>query len=127
MIDDALFSLLSNSAAISVLLIGKITPIVVPQNSLYPCITYSTNLDQEDRTFDGQGTFGRVSVEVDAWADDYDGAIVLAKAISDTLKNYRGTVSGVDIDSIYIDSVITVYEAEAEKYRRTQVLTVIVQ
>jgi len=125
MIEHAIFSILSNDAGVSAIAGNRIYPILLPQNVTYPCVSYSVDEGQEDVTFDGQGTFQSVSIEIDSWSTTHAGMLSLSGACKAALKNYSGTVSGITIDKIQIDSAISVYEDAAEVYRKTLLITVI--
>ncbi|MCP5018063.1 MAG: DUF3168 domain-containing protein [Ketobacter sp.] len=126
MIDTAIYTLLSNASAITALVSTRIYPLPslqADQNITYPCVTYNVSEDGAESSFDGQGTFERVSIEIDAWGDTYQSMGDIADAIKTAVKNYSGTVSGVIIDQITIDSTVSVYEDQIEKYRRTLIAT----
>ena len=124
MIEHFIYSLLSNDAGVSALVSARIYPLIMPQNSTFPCVTYTVNIDSEDKTFDGQGTFSQASVEVDCWSDTHADMLTLGDAVKTALKNYSGTLSGVTADAIHVDSVVTVYEDLSEKYRQTIIATI---
>lgn len=124
MIEHALFSILSNDAGVTALVGSRIYPIMLPQNATFPCASYSTDEGQEDDTFDGQGTFQQINIEVDAWAKTHAEMLTVGGAIKAALKNYSGTVSGVTIDKIRIESSVCVYEDASEAFRKTWVITV---
>jgi len=123
MIEHAIYSILSNDAGVSAIT-TRIYPIMLPQNATYPAISYQVTEDTEISTFDGQGTFQTISLEVDAWSDTHAGMLALADAIKTAIKNYSGTVSSNTIDQIKIDSTVTVYEDQVEKYRKTLIATI---
>lgn len=123
MIEHVIYSLLSNSVPVSALVSSRIYPIMLPQNAAYPAISYQVSEDGAESSYDGQGTFQRVSVEIDAWSDTHAGMLTLADEITNTLKNYSGTNSGVVIDKITIDSAVSVFETEIEKFRKTLIIT----
>jgi len=61
---------------------------------------------------------------VDAWSDTHAGMLTLADAIKAAIKNYSGTVASNAVDKITIDSAISVYEDQVEKYRKTLIATI---
>ncbi len=124
MIEHAIYSILSNDSGVSAIT-TRIYPIMLPQNAVYPAISYQVNEDSEIETFDGQGTFQRISLEVDAWSDTHANMLTLADAIKAAIKNYSGTVASNTIDKITIDSAVSVYEDQVEKYRKTLIATIV--
>lgn len=124
MIGKAIRTLLLDSAAIAAEVGARVYPLILPQHPVMPAMTYRYQADRPDITFDGQGQLQEVQVELDCWGDDYDEAVDLADIVESTVKNYSGTPAGVEIQQIYIESTVPVYEKESEKYRITHVVTV---
>jgi len=60
MIEHAIYSILSNDSGVTAIT-TRIYPIMLPQNAVYPAISYQVNEDTEEETFDGQGTFQRIN------------------------------------------------------------------
>ncbi|RLA58684.1 MAG: hypothetical protein DRQ89_15090 [Epsilonproteobacteria bacterium] len=127
MIEHFIFALLDADVPLTALIDSRIYPVQVPQNGTFPCAIYSVDEDEAEKSYDGQGTFQRVNFEIDAWADEHADAISTGAAVQTAMKNYRGTLAGVQVDTIYIESVITVYEDAIEKYRQTVLGTIFVR
>lgn len=124
MIGTAIRSILLGDAAIVALIVDRVYPLILPQHSKFPCISYRYSADRAEITFDGQGDYQQIQVELDCWAMDYDEMTALSKATQERVKNFEGVVSGVDINKIYIDSTVPVFEELAEVYRETILLAV---
>lgn len=124
MIEHFIFALLDGDAPLTAFVDSRIYPILLPQNAVFPCVSYSTILDEEDKTFDGQGTFQEITVEIDAWSDTHAEMLSVGDAIKTAIKNYSGTLASVQVDAIYIDSTVSVYEDAAEKFRQTIIATI---
>lgn len=123
MIEQFIYGRLKDDVAVEAIVSARIYPLAIPQNSTYPCVSYEVSRDDEEESFDGQGTFKRSTIDISAWSETYDDMRDLAEAIKSALKNYTGTHSGVVIDKVFIESSVAVYEQEIEKYRETMLIT----
>lgn len=117
MIEHFIYQLLTNDAGVSALVGTKVYPTLLPQNPVFPCVGYAVEPTAENITFDGQGTNQAANIEIDCWAALHADALALGEAVNAAIKNYSGTLAGVQVDAIYIDSALTFFEDAAEKYR----------
>lgn len=124
MIGSAIRAMLLESAAVASLVDQRIYPLILRQHATMDAITYRFQEDQADITFDGQGQFQQLQAEIDCWADDYDSMQVLSSAVKAALKNYSGNPAGVEVQQVYVESSVPVYEDASEKYRETVVVTI---
>ena len=120
MIQEAIYSILSNDAAVTALISNRIYHLTISQNSPAPCISYSINEGPEDETFDGQGDFRQDDLQIDCWASTYTEALQLATVIKAVLKNYSGVVAGTNIQRITLDTAVSVFEDDVDLYRTSQ-------
>lgn len=124
MIGNAIRAMLLESAAVASLVSQRIYPLILPQHATMEAITYRFQEDQADITFDGQGQFQQLQAEIDCWADDYDSMQALSSVVKAALKNYTGNPAGVEVQQVYVESSVPVYEDASEKYRETVVVTI---
>lgn len=117
MIEHFIFQLLSNDAGVAAIVESRIYPVLLPQNPVWPCVGYNVEHGQEGKTFDGQGTAQEANVEIDCWSENHAGMLDLFEAVKAALKNYSGTLAGVTVDAIYINSTLPMFEDSVEKYR----------
>lgn len=120
MIQEAIYSILSNDAAVTALVNNRIYHLTISQNPTVPCISYSINEGQEDETFDGQGDFRQDDLQIDCWASTYTESLQLAAVIKIALKNYSGVVAGTNIQRITLDTAVSVFEDDVDLYRTSQ-------
>jgi len=110
MIEAALRTHALASAPLVALVGGRIYPSVLPQNPTYPAITYFRV--SGPRLYDHGGASGMAEarIQFDCWASTYSAVKAVAAALRVALSGYSGTVGGVTIASIYLDSEIDSYE-----------------
>lgn len=123
MIATGLFTLLSNNAGVSALVATRVYPLSLPQNAVFPCISYEFEEQQEQSDYDGQGDFGDVEIQINNWADEYDDALSLAAAVKTALKNFTGNLDGEYVYRLILNTSVTVIEDAVGKYRTTQIYT----
>lgn len=124
MIERALKDILSADVTVSGLVSDRIAPGNISQGESFPLIRFTVDRDPGLKTYDGQEKphLGRASV--DAWGDTYLETRQLADAAADALRNYAGTVGGSNIEAIYIEDAVIVFEDNIKKYRETMLLDV---
>ncbi|SFF96486.1 DUF3168 domain-containing protein [Prevotella sp. KH2C16] len=104
-IGKAVRRLLADSTAVSEAVNGRIYPIIAPENTEFPYITYTcmslTSASDKDSYFYSQ----RAQMGVVVCTDKYAGGITLATDVLRALAKPDGaSVEGIDIDSIEFDS-----------------------
>ena len=92
-------------------------PVTIPQSPTYPLILYTKITGMRDHHLRGPSGHAHPHFQIEAWAETYTGAKFLASAIRVALDGYSGTVLGVVIGSILIDSERDIYESEIKIYR----------
>lgn len=122
MIEEALKTYLCAQGSISSIVGDRVTPEIKPQKKEYPCITYSRDRTQRDKTFQGQSPLVKTEIQIDAWGDDYGEAKKLHRAIQSVLRNLSNVTMGtLVVDKAFLeDAEADVYEQAIEKYRSSQ-------
>ena len=116
MIENALRSILITDDTVK-LITTRCYPIAIPQSPTYPLILYTRITGMRDHVLQGPSGAAHPRFQVESWAETYTAAKSLASAIRVALDGYSGTVLGVVIGSILIDSERDVYESEIKIYR----------
>ncbi len=97
MIQDGLYSLLSEDPKLSAIVGDRITPVLLPEGSTTPALTYMVAGGSSDPTFSTSG-MQRLRVQFDVHADPkdkagYRAAIQAREALRLLLDGYRGMLS----------------------------------
>lgn len=87
MIEKAIHSLLSGLCS------GRVYALVAPQNATAPFIVYHRQGGERWRAVDAPSGMAQVTIQVDAYDNDFYGMKDLAASIEAILDGYRGTVS----------------------------------
>lgn len=106
----AVYTLLKDTAATSSIVSTRIYPFTAPQGITRPFITYQRISGVRWRSVDGPSGMAVPRVQVDAYSPTYAGVKALATAIRQTLDGYRGTVGGVRVGDIALETDRDFYE-----------------
>jgi hypothetical protein len=103
-------------AGIGALVGERVYPIVRPQDSALPAITYSHVFGRPSNSLDGYtGGLQRFLMQIDCWAKSYEQVAALARAVRDRMNTAAATFSTVITEYPLLDD----YEPETKLYRRS--------
>jgi len=88
MVESALFTVLSTSAAVSALAGTRIYPSVLPKGPTLPALVYRFVTSVAQPTMDTRG-MARARVEFDCFGETYSDAVNLRSAVVQTLAGYK--------------------------------------
>lgn len=111
MIESSLFNVLSTSAEVTALASMRVYPLVLPENSPLPAITYHVVASTNNATMLNRG-MQRARVQIDCWGSSYSDAVNLRAACISAL----GGHSDSDFQSQLLQ-MLDFYEREALQYR----------
>lgn len=125
MIAENLYAYLIAQPEITNIVSTRVYPVILPQEPIYPAITYNDDDSNYVESFDGQTGLVQSVFQIDAWEKTYAGATTLATAINTALRNTSGAFGGIIIQRCTILSgPITAYENSVEAYRQTQIFSI---
>ena len=117
MIEQGLYSLLSADATISAMVGDRISPVLLPEGSPMPAMTYQVTRGSGDPTFDTSGLI-KLYMQFDCFGTDYSDAAQLRKALVMLLNGYQGVLSdGTDLQLAQFQQPIDYYEKDVRQYR----------
>lgn len=129
MIQEGLFTVLTNDAGVSALVSSRVYPLGIPQNAVLPCIAYTVEEQEENSDYDGQGDFGEIEIQIDCWAGseptEYAVSLAVAKAVKAALKNYNGLMGSVRVYRLVLVTSVSVFESKVDMHRTTQVYSLV--
>jgi len=97
----------------------------LPAKPTYPLVSYGATNHAIDNVHGGSTGFCQSDYFIDAWSKTQDGAIPLAKAIKDALKDLTGSFGGITVDQIHLtDWMPTLFEESVEAYRITLIFSI---
>lgn len=113
MLEAKLFTVLSNAAAITAIVGGRIYPQQLPQTPTYPAITYQRAGGDRENHVRGYANLENAIIQIDAWAVTLAGAIALGDVITTAM--YAATTFAAILPSSPVDT----WEDDVKKYRRS--------
>jgi hypothetical protein len=116
-IEDALYSLLSQDATLSALIVDRVYPVMAPQGVAAPYLVFLKVVEMASGTLCAQDPMVRDLFQFDSYAKTFKQATLIAKAMRDSLIDFRGAVDGTYIASIRLDNEMHVLEAEPGLFR----------
>ena len=120
MIQNGIFNLLSTNGSIAALIgsnPARIFPVLLPQDSVLPALTYHLVAEPVDPTFTTSG-MARARIQFDAWGDSYSDAASLRAALTTVLHGLKGTLSdGTIVDNTLLLGATDFFEDDPRQFR----------
>ena len=95
---------LKTEAGVLAIIAGKVYPIMVPDGTVLPYITYHTITDLSINHATGATEGNTDRIQVDCWAATYAGVKALANAVKTALKNWTDTTDSPHVTSCHYES-----------------------
>lgn len=97
-IGKVIFKLLNDDLELKNLVGENIYPLVIPENTTFPCIVYERRTNPE---YTKDGVYGDYTdVDITIIADTYSSSIEIAERIDTILNTYSGDILDISIDDI---------------------------
>lgn len=118
--DAAVYAILSVHTGLTALVGARVYPLVAPQNTGKPYVTYQLVAGDPLHTLGTDPGDGEALYQVDCWATDNPGAIAVAAQVKAALKDYTGEPAGVTVDRIVgPEDQRSEYEPDTKLFRRS--------
>jgi len=122
-IEQAIYARLVADVPVNTIVEGRVFPVIMPDNSRFPCITFQRIAVQREHLLEGRGNFASGEFVIECWVKrDPQGIATmadLAKKVRDCVDGVRGTLSSVDVQGILSINEFDIYEPDVEVFRRT--------
>lgn len=121
-IEEALFSYLSTYSGLSTLISKKIYPIIAPEGTAVPYVTYTRISGQRFHAFRSDSGMTNPTFQFSCFGTSYSNAKAVAAQLRAALQNYSGTmggVGGVSVQSVLLIDENDLYDDEAKVYYTT--------
>jgi len=119
-VGDVLYSILSNDTNISGIVSDKIYPFLAIEDVVYPYIVYTIEGVDPTQQDDGVSPLDVNSANVEIYSEDLSEIETLSKYVRNALDRYRGTVEGIDVQSVSFQSEDGGYADEDRVYLKIQ-------
>ena len=116
MIEKIIYSLLSNSTAVTALVNTRIYPLIRDQADGLPAITYQTISGIRDYDLGGPNGLVDARVQINCFAATQLGAAELSAVVRNLLNGFKGGAAGYTVDCMLLDdeSDLPVFDMENE-------------
>lgn len=117
MIEQGLYTLLSGDPTISAMVGDRISPVLLPEGSPMPAMTYQVTRGTSDPTFDTSGLI-KLFMQFDCFGLNYSDAAQLRKALVMVLNGYQGVLSdGTNLQLAQFQQPVDFYIEDVRQYR----------
>lgn len=117
MIEQGIYNLLAGNAGLTAIVGDRIYPVVVPEPTVYPCLSYTGITSSSAYTFDRR-SHDTKRIQFDAWATSYSDAKSILHALKLALDTLSGTLSdGTRLLAAFSDQEIDHFESDGRIYR----------
>jgi hypothetical protein len=114
LLEQAVYSRLSNHAGLTTLVGTRIYPIRLPQRPTIPGVTYRVISARRFSAMAVDVADVETRVQVDAWSDKFNdatrGVMQIAAQIRAALVRWMGTTAGLEIQDCYFENEVDFYE-----------------
>ena len=117
--EQAIHDILKDDAAVAAVIGTRIYPLIIPQWTLFPCITYQRITDTPTNDKDGVSRLDVIKIDIDMWGDKYSTLKDLKTKVRTALDNFDGTKTGFTINVIF-EAEQDLFEMEADSYHINQ-------
>jgi len=124
-IEDGLFSYLSNNAGVAAIVSNRIYPLVMAQKTTLPAITYQTTALRPDRSLAGNTGRMAATIQINAWAGTHVAVKQLAEALRAALNDYSGAMGSDTIERSRVETETDGFDEETNFYRVGMQITII--
>lgn len=103
-IEEALVAHLFAQSGLTALISDRLYPNEVPQSAAYPAVTYQDISDIKVHTLTGQDSLEQPIKQFTAYASTKAQAKAVANQIKTALQDFQGTMSGIQVQYIQLQS-----------------------
>jgi len=118
-IEEALYAYLTNYAELTALVGDRIYPVILPQNTTLPAVTFQRISGIREYSQSGPSGLAHPRFQFSCWAEKYEEAKAVAEQIRLALEGYKGMMGGSDgvrVDAIYVEDDHDIYDPETKEY-----------
>lgn len=117
MIEDGIVALLRADATLTGLIGNRIYAVIVPEPTVYPCLSYQVVSASPEYTLDSKRC-GAKRIQFDAWGTSYSDCKNVLRALSKVLELFRGLLpDGTRALLIYNVLELDQFESDGRVYR----------
>lgn len=111
--EAAIIALMLAHAPLTALVGGRIKPVVRGQGQPLPAVVFNRITGARDMTMAGPSGTAESLVQIDCYGETYAATKAVANAVRGVLSGYRGTVGGVEVLGVFLESERDSFDADA--------------
>lgn len=111
-LESSFYTLLSTNAALTAIVGTRIYPVVTPTGAVPPCLVWQ-RVGSEAADLGGRAVRELARVDIDCYAETFDGAAAIGEAVRACIEGSVGAVRG------QIDDISDAFEEGPRYYRRS--------
>ena len=118
-IEEAIYSYLSGHAGLTALTGTRIYPLVMPQNTILPAVTFSKVSGPRVHAMQKDTSTAYPRFQVSCWGSAYKQAKEVAAQVRAALQDYKGTMGGaggVAVGGVFLEDENDLYEPGTQVY-----------
>lgn len=113
----AVYARLSATAAVTALVAGRVFPDVLPDNPVYPAVTFEQTAGSSERGAQTDPLLLMARMQITAWAKSRVQARALADQLRRTLDRMRlATVGGAFVNDCFFEGEVDLYDPAVKVY-----------
>lgn len=116
MITEAFYAKLAATTGLTSLVSTRIYPIRLPQNPVFPCVTFQVISEPRIHSLDGASAPNAI-IQVDCWARQHKEAHQVAEAVMAAFDSFAGTMGSVTVSACLLQNRQEIYEPDVDDYR----------
>lgn len=105
-------------SGISTLLATRWYPAPLPENPVYPSVTYQIISENNVSSHQGNSNLAETRLQLNVWGTSYDNARTIKDNLKRVLRDYKGTVNSDRIDRIIWANELTANDPLTQKQQR---------
>ncbi len=123
-LNEAIYGRLQAVSGVTNLVGTRVYPVVLPQDPVYPAVRYQQTAGERTQAMGSNTGLVNTTVQIDSYSESYEEAREVAEEVRAALQRFQGTVAGVEIESVFVNGPLDVFEDQIKKFRVQQDFTV---
>ena len=115
--EDSLFSRLSQDAALTAMVSSRVYPVMAPQGVPSPYVVFNKVVEMQTGTYCASDPMVRDLFDFNSYAKSFKQARAVAKALRDSLVDFRGAMDGIHVAGIWLDTEMQSLDVEPGLFR----------
>jgi len=116
-LEVAVYTILSAATALTDHVSTRIYPSFLPQNCIYPALTYYRVSTVRESAMYADPGISNVRMQVSAWSTSPVTAGAVADHVRSAMHRCIGSYGGLTVEDCYIDGEITTYDYDTEEHQ----------